>query len=202
MPKMLLITRNRVFFAVFALIVLGVLVLLCAKTHHQASQIENLQKQVGKLDERISLARHDLYSSNYTNHVVADKDGKYVYMPELRIKMPFSSLARSITYGIRGEDDPYNDSDPIQSGEVDVSSTAYQYPERELTLNCGILVRLKIENKQHPYNPSEKPHTVKLADGRNLQVYEFVNANECQDSWDSSINPGQIVDIFKKAESY
>ncbi|HET8709640.1 MAG TPA: hypothetical protein VFL85_05185, partial [Candidatus Saccharimonadales bacterium] len=104
-------------------------------------------------------------------------------------------------YNFRG--DNYSGvNDTTDQGEADVFSTAYIYPENETTVNCGNLLRLKFEAQPHPYNPHEKPSSVKLADGRTLQIYQLSNEKECTDSWNASVNPSMITDVFKQAQSY
>lgn len=157
-------------------------------------RVNSLDSKLDRAETKIELLQNN--QQGQAGHVAVDPLGEKVYIPELKIRLPFTSLAKTFTYSTR------TDKDGGSVIEADVSSDLYTYPDRMLVKNCGNLVRLKIEDKQNPYNPHEKPTTVNLVDGRKLQVYEFVNEKSCNDSWSASISPEPVANAFKGAESY
>jgi hypothetical protein len=154
---------------------------------------EDLAAQKRLLDGQIAF-------TNAALRPVADKETLMVFLPELRIEVPnyapFIGLGRSLMYSPR---DGFRDDTGL---ETDVHTTYYQYPEHELRIDCGDMVRLKFESTPKPYSPHEKAHTVKLKDGRTLQIYELVNEKECNQSWaNSGVNPSQMAELFMQAQS-
>lgn len=161
----------------------------------------NFSKSQKTIAESNALLKNDTYSLLANERPVEDPLNAVVYLPEFRIKLPAYSLTKSIAYSLRDEL-LETDSNSASGPEADVTSMQYIPPDKMTVMDCSNLVRLKVEDKQHPYNPHEKATSVKLADGRTLQVYEFVNSKECQPSWSESVSPGQMASVFKEAQSY
>lgn len=134
-----------------------------------------------------------------TERVAIDAASDTVYLPEFHIKLPLDSVSSTLTYSMRGINNPAtSQSNP----EADVTSLLYEPPNIMTRVDCSEEVRLKVEPKQNPYSPHEKPSTVSLADGRQLQIYQSVNQPECQQSWKLLISPQTIAQELQKAQSY
>lgn len=123
----------------------------------------------------------------------------YAYLPELQIRIPYSPLASSIEYAMRVNSGIGGGLKPTES---DVTSSQYVAPITPTRMDCSMLVRVEIANKANAYSPHEKTSSVKLNDGRRLQIYEFVNDSECQPSWDATVKPSYIADLFRQATAY
>jgi hypothetical protein len=164
----------------------------------------SLQKSAATKDELATEQRilndNIAYTFNTLQKPILDIKASYAYFPELGIRLPYTPLVRTLTYSMRSNTLIY--SDGTDAPEADISSTAYNPPESETVINCADMVRVKIESSPHTYNPHEKAQSVKLADGRVLQVYELTNEPECTDSWNLSVDPATLASAFQQAQSY
>lgn len=153
-------------------------------------KIDSTQDQVTNLSIKQS------QMSDRSTGVVIDPIASVVYIPELRIKLPYNVVTKTIQYS------PRMDQKGAETEELDVSSAKYIAPEKMTRVNCSDLVRLKVEAQPSPYNPNEKATSVNLVDGRTLQIYEAINQDECTDSWSTTISPSTLASEFKQAQSY
>lgn len=156
---------------------------------------QNKLKQ--KIDETQNNLLALIHNGVYGQLVVIDKNADFVYMPELKIKLPFNQTSKTIVYDVRLDQNLKQ-----ETQEADVSTTLYTPPAKMTIIGCSNMVRLKIEPTQRTYNPNEKAYSVKLNDGRTLQVYQAINIKECVDKWDVLANPTRLTKEFLKAESY
>jgi hypothetical protein len=123
----------------------------------------------------------------------------YVYMPELQIRLPYSSFATSIEYAMRQNTGIGGGTKPT---EADVTSSQYVAPTTPTVMDCSNLVRIEIKDKANSYSPQEKSYSVTLGDGRTLQIYEFAGDQECQQSWADTASPAQVTAVLKQATAY
>lgn len=196
--------RNKYALACLFLLVLN-LVTLGLLAYQNQKQWQRTNDVETKLISRMAQANTSSHARDRAHGVVWDTGTDFVYLPEFRIKLPFTPVSKSLTYEMRGEFDELftgNPSSSSQIPEADLYSTHYIYPQQPATADCGVMVRIKLEAKPDAYSPHEKPSTVKLADGRTLQVYESVDEKSCQRSWDSSVSPSVVAKQLQRAQSY
>lgn len=193
----------------FMFVVIVVLAVLVVQLRSQLQAVQAKVNNTGGTTENASIGTTTTLTNNLDfgnllnetrydfaqERVVVDVAANAVYLPEFRIKLPYDDVSKTIAYGMRT-------ALGVANPEGDVTSTVYIPPMHSTQIACFDLVRLKIEAKQSPYNPNEKPTTVSLADGRKLQVYEAMNESECVQSWNQSIKPATIAAEFQKAQSY
>jgi|SRR5882672_577027 len=117
-----------------------------------------------------------------------------LYLAGLNLTIPLNPTTSSIRYGF-SSGAPGND-----SGEVRLTST-FMTDHTVHTKSCSDMVRLKMESKPDAYSPEQPLYTtVKLADGRTLQVYASTT-KECQLAW-QVVSPQSIAEAFKAAATY
>ena len=174
---------------------------LMVQNHTLSGDVSTLQRTSASKDDLAASQR--LLNGSISNvfgaeKPVMDAQTLSVYLPEFKIKLPYNSTTKTIAYTLRNDNNPRSN-DPA---EADVTSTRYVAPEKETVVDCSDFLRLKIEAAPHTYSPHEKATSVKLADGRTLQIYEAINEAECTQSWNIFISPAALADVFKQAESY
>lgn len=178
-----------------------VFLLLIASMAYLFIKVDDLDKRTKEFSETFFTQSTDIEQMRNAKQLAYDPSSNMLYFPELRIKLPYSSLARSFSYSMR-LDDKNNE---IQ--EADVASNRFQ-PSPDLTvLDCTHFLRLSIEDKPNPYNPAEKPYSYNLNDGRKLQIYVFTGEldgnRECKIQYDSQrINPTDFLKAFTGVQSY
>lgn len=172
------------------------------QNHMLTQDVSNLKHTAATKDALA--ASQNLLSGDITytwqlERPLLDTDGKTLYFPEFRIRLPFTPLSRTIFYDMRSNTLPYgSNTDPA---EADILSSAFAGADNTV-VNCGDMLRIKLESNPNAYSPHEKVSTVHLADGRTLQLYELVNEKECTDAWNNTVSPEMLNDIFKQAQSY
>jgi hypothetical protein len=117
-----------------------------------------------------------------------------LYLPELNITLPANDVTRYLRYNFLAG------ATRSQGDEVRLYSTLVIDHQMRIK-SCLDMVRLKIEAAPNAYSPSQ-PHyaTVKLSDGRTLQIY-ISKLAECNTVW-QAVNPQQIADNFTHAQVY
>lgn len=122
----------------------------------------------------------------------------FVYLPDIRLKLPISNLAAQLVYGSR------NLGTKADEQVVDISTASYEsfVPIQSHRLAC-MPVRIAFEAQPNPYNPSEKPQKpVKLAGGRTLQIYA-TSEPSCDERWKlTGVRSFDIASLFQQARSY
>jgi hypothetical protein len=169
----------------------------------------DLNKRLDSASDSLFVVSKTLAKSNAENtqltisqRVVVDAVNSTVYLPEFRIKLPYDETSKALAYSIRNYDKNGKIAVDASNAEADLTSLNYVHPAPVTTMDCSDLLRIKVELTQKPYNPHEKASTVKLADGRSLQLYEPVNLNECEQSWNISASPDTVLTELKQAQSY
>lgn len=204
------LTKNKWVLVLVAVLLLqsaGIAIL--AAKYHSLSQNDRNSDTVSSAHNRLSpqLLSNDIQSVFAAEKVVFNPEDSMVYIPEFKIKLPFDDISKSLAYTMRGYLPAYIPSNASWNHnntvpEADFTSTYYAHLNKTTTMDCGILARIKLEAEPKPYSPHEKPISVKLADGRTLQVYQTINQKECQQSWTSSIAPPAVAGTLIKAQSY
>ena len=125
-----------------------------------------------------------------------------VYIPELRLKLPLDPTSLSLVYSLRTSDITASRIDPIEADISTKDLIAYPINPNQ-AIGCSSAVRIKLEAKPDPYNPHEiVAASVKLADGRMLQVYAFHHDDCTLANKMSNTDPDTVADVFKEATSY
>ena len=124
-----------------------------------------------------------------------------LYLPELRIKIPYNTASKSLLYSMR------LDEKGSENQEADISTNKFSPPPDETQLDCTQFLRLKIEDKQNPYNPAEWARTYKLKNGLSLKVYVFSGElegnSQCKNYYDAQgVYPKDFLKAFDDVQSY
>ena len=173
---------------------------IALKTKNTALQqsLEKTKEDLASTNRIAFTLPYDAYSMNRLSY---EPDTNMLYIPELKVRVPYTAAAKSLLYAMR--------SDELDEGtlEADVITDNYVPPQEEMILNCTHFLRLKIEDNQSPYNPAEKATSFKLGDGRVLQVYYFTGElegnDQCKKTYEMfEVYPKDFVNAFKGVESY
>lgn len=133
--------------------------------------------------------------------LVYEPSSNMLYLPDLKIKVPYNADSASLMYSTREDETDNNNL------MVDINTDKLPSADIVTQLDCRNILRLKIEPKPNPFNPAEIPTSFKLNDGRTLQVYAFSGElegnNECKMQYENlGIFPKDFVKVFKGVESY
>jgi len=141
-------------------------------------------------DRQLQLLSNRLEASQRTTAVVISPQDNRVYVPELRITLPYNDVTKTLRYD-------YNNQDGAR-----FYSTLLQEQPGEQRISCADMVRIKHEDKPNAYSPHQ-PHVVtqSLAGATPLQVYALANKECTSIAW-SQITPADIANQFRQAQSY
>lgn len=186
MRKPKLLTLRNVFAAaiVFLLVAQGITWHLLGKARQDIRQSEVATR----------LVLNELDYTAQQSSLSAIPGTKRLYLPELNLTVPLNTTTSSVRYNFTEA------ANSNESGEARLSS-AIMTDHITRVKSCSDMVRLKIETQPNVYSP-DQPHyaTVKLADGRTLQVYANTT-KECESAW-IMMSPQAIAKEFKEAASY
>lgn len=141
------------------------------------------------------------YSAYSLQRMAYNATTNTLYIPELKVKIPYSDLASTLLYSPR-----FNGANG-SAGDVDVTTDSFAPPQETTQLNCTNIIRLKVEDKPNPYNPAEKATTYDLGGGKKLQVYVFSGElegnSQCKNAYEAQkIDTQEFAKAFAGASSY
>lgn len=159
------------------------------------SQKELTEQKESAETQRLRLLS-EIDSQKYLQRPVVLAKEKLVVFPELNVALPYNDVTKTLQYSF---DDGKN---------LRVTSTRISDP-KERQMNCTGLVRINMHDGS-PFNPwEESAGSVKLSDGRTVHIIAakaFKNneasTEECAREVWMLITPQQLVEEFKKAQSY
>jgi len=155
------------------------------------SSLRGTQTRVNQMETVLN----DLQSQAVTSQPAIDVSDNTIAFPEMRIKLPYNNITKTLRYTTDGE--------MLRVG----SSLITDHKIRQL--GCSELVRVSLKGGP-VYSPwEEQAGSVTLADGRELHLYAakaFANdqasSKECADEVWIKIKPSQVAEAFKEAQSY
>jgi hypothetical protein len=156
---------------------------------HQTNQ------DVQSLKDSNQIILNELDSTASLRELAAVPGQKRLYVPELNITLPLDETTSTMryTYTTYGES-------TSKSGDARITTTMMTDHTTHVK-SCSDMVRLKIEAKPDAYSPDQPVYaSIKLADGRTLQVYAST-AKECERAW-LPLSPQALAEPFKQAQSY
>lgn len=138
-----------------------------------------------------------------------------VYLTDLKLSLALNDTTSSLLYAKREVGAHHTEDHEHEEGEGQHDEelvTVYDVSTRALVslspigfqqqLACNP-IRLAFEDKSNPFNPNESNSaSVKLADGRTLQIYAGGDP-QCQNQWEAAnISPDNLKKEFEQARSY
>jgi hypothetical protein len=197
--KLTKITTKQYIYAAFAMLLIGSYALIGIGYAMQRSQIKSLNQYI----EIVNQNQHATSGGNYTAVSIIPSENA-VYMPLAKLKLPATDLNETLVYShtpvhkVSGLKKLFN-------AELDIST-------HDLSLNnfsaaqfdCSQPVYADFVTPSYPVNPMFKSDgSVKLADGRTMNVYYAPSIPGCQQSWQMrNIDTKAIADSLKQAVSY
>lgn len=198
MPRLFTKSNGLLLFIILILVQFG---LFCYQWQSQRDTNNLYKGEISSLQQSSTSAGNGL---SY-QQVTVSPTGKKIYLPQLGISLPLTTLGTSLVYS---PDTAYiTGSNKIPAGPIDEASISNfataSAPQSQTQFDCSSLVRIKFEPKPDPYNPSEIPSgSVALANGKTLQIYAN-HLKNCQQEWSfTNANIDAIAALFKQAQSY
>ncbi|MDB5186526.1 MAG: hypothetical protein JWL85_1049 [Candidatus Saccharibacteria bacterium] len=168
------------------------------KIHKLESAKSAAQNQEQQDKSAVSMAA--LNAASFNQPAVSVSDNK-VYFPDIHLALPLNNDTVSFLYTGRQVGNPNKQTittyDVTTRGLASLSPVGFQQ-----RLACDP-VRLAFEDKANPFSPHEKNNSsVKLADGRTLQIYAYSDST-CNAQWQAAnVDPILIKSTFEQATSY
>lgn len=146
-----------------------------------------------------SVAEQAVNASSYIP-IRASIAGNAVYIPELRLKLPLNDTTLAFEYSLRA--DSKDKTQAFTEADITTRDLVSAAPV-DATISCSNPVRIKYETSSNPYNPHEtNVVSVKLANGKTLQVYAF-HHTDCSTAFNlAHIDSDALGKVFKQAVSY
>jgi hypothetical protein len=197
--KLTKISNRRLLYGALALLVIGSYVATAIIWRHQRAEVRALNGQLQTVSQFVFATNGGSY---YAVTIIPSEDA--VYMPLAKLKLPATDLNETLVYShtpvhkVSGLKKLFN-------AELDIST-------HDLSLNnfsaaqfdCSQPVYADFVTPSYPVNPMFKSDgSVKLADGRTMNVYYAPSIPGCQQSWQMrNIDTKAIADSLKQAVSY
>jgi len=197
--KLTKITAKQYTYAASALFIVSSLVLLGISSFIQRSQIKSLNQYI----DTVSQNQRAMSGGNYNAVSIVPSENS-VYLPLAKLKLSATDTNESLVYTYA----PVHRVPGIQklfNAELDIST-------HDLSMNnfasaqfdCSQVAYADFVTPSYPVNPMWKSDgSIKLADGRTMNVYYAPSVSGCAQSWAmSNIDSKAIADSLKLAVSY
>lgn len=168
--------------------------------HHQRGEIRSLNSQIKTLVDNQAASQ----GPTYTDATIFPTD-QAVYLPLANLKLPETNLTESLVYTYTG---PYtaNGLKKIFPANLTLSthSLAANAASTTQQFDCTQVVYADFVTPSYPVNPMWRSDgSVKLGDGRTMNVYYAPSIPGCAGSWKlNDINSKNIADSLKEATSF
>lgn len=197
--KLTKISNRQLWYGIFALLLIGSYVTVGIVWGHQRARINALDSQL----QTVSKNQFAMYGGSFTDVTISPSENA-VYLPLARLKLSASvaneKLAYSYTdaYTVPGSKKDFPAQLDISTHDLSVNN----YTKSQFS--CSQVVYADFVTSSYPLNPQWKSDgTVKLADGRTMNIYYAPSIPGCKDAWAmSKIDSKAIADSLKQAVSY
>jgi hypothetical protein len=197
--KLTKITAKQYAYAAGGLFIAGSLILLGVSSFVQRSQIKSLNQYI----DTVSQNQQATNGSNY-NAVSIVPSENAVYLPLAKLKLPATDANESLVYTytpahrVPGLKKLFNAELNISTHALSVNNFA------AAQFDCSQVVYADFVTPSYPVNPMWKSDgSIKLADGRTMNVYYAPSISGCSSAWSmSNIDSKAIADSLKQAVSY
>lgn len=187
-------------YALLLVLVLGSYVGLAALWQHQHSEINTLNNQIATLTENQAATQ----GPTYYDPTVSPSE-RAVYLPLAKLKLPDTAQSESLVYTYSPPYTIPNDSKVFPASlSVSTHDLAANAVSTTQQFDCSEVAYADFVTPSYPVNPMWKADgSVKLSDGRTMNIYYAPNIPGCQGSWKlNSVNAKAIADLLKEAASY
>ncbi|HUB94205.1 MAG TPA: hypothetical protein VMB52_06915 [Verrucomicrobiae bacterium] len=187
-------------YLVLALCIVGSYAATMILWRHERARIDSLDGQISVLTTNEAADS----SSSYSN-VTIEPSTSSVYLPLVRLKLQDSPLAEGLMYNYANSYTIPGDKKVFPAvlsiTTHDLAANAYSSTNQ---FDCSEVVYADFVTPSYPVNPMWKSDgSVKLGDGRTMNIYYAPSIPGCEHSWQSNgINSQAIANVLKQAASY
>jgi hypothetical protein len=191
--------RRLVIYAALALLIAGSYAVMAVIWQHQRRQINTVNTELQTLSDNQHAASAGTYKA------VTIIPGEAVYMPLAKLKIPDTTLNEGLVYDYQ-PDRTVPGLTKVFHAEVSVSTHDLAVNNYSTTrqFDCSQVAYADFVTPSYPVNPKYKSNgSVKLADGRTMNIYYAPSIPGCDQAWQTSnVDPKAIADSLKAAASY
>lgn len=187
-------------YALLIVLIAGSFAVLSLLWSHQQDEITSLNSEVATLSSN----QASMQGPTYYDVTVSPSD-KAVYFPLARLKVADSAAAEGLTYTYTPSYTIPHDTKVFPATitlsthdlAANAQSTTHQF-------DCTEVAYADFVTPSYPVNPMWKSDgSVKLADGRTMNVYYAPSIPGCAGAWNlNTINAHAVADVLKQATSY
>lgn len=187
-------------YALLLILVLGSFTILSILWTHQQDQITSLNSEVTTLTAN----QEAMQGPTYYDVTISPSD-KTVYFPLANLKVASSTLAEGLVYTYTPSYTIPHDSKvfpaTLSVSTHDLTANAQSTTQQ---FDCTEVAYADFVTPSYPVNPMWKSDgSVKLADGRTMNVYYAPSIPGCYGAWHlNNVNPKAVADLLKTASSY
>lgn len=187
-------------YALLLILVLGSFTILSILWTHQQNEITSLNSEVSTLTANQAATQGPTYYD-----VTISPNDKTVYFPLAKVKVTDSTLAEGLVYTYTPSYTIPHDSKVFPATlSVSTHDLAANAQSTTQQFDCTEVAYADFVTPSYPVNPMWKSDgSVKLADGRTMNVYYAPSIPGCSGAWRlNSVNPKAIADLLKQTSSY
>lgn len=187
-------------YALLLVLVLGSFTILSILWTHQQDEITSINTEVSTLTASQAATQGPTYYD-----VTISPSDKTVYFPLAKVKLADSISAEGLVYTYTPSYTIPHDSKVFPATlSISTHDLAANAQSTTQQFDCTEVVYADFVTPSYPVNPMWKSDgSVKLADGRTMNVYYAPSIPGCSGAWHlSNINSKAIADLLKQASSY
>jgi|GEM_PF-2749751 len=197
--KLTKISNRQLLFGVLAVLIIGSYVAMAVIWRHQRTQIMELNSTMDTVSQNIFATN----GGDYNAVTIIPSEGA-VYLPLAKLKLPATPLNEGLVYSYKtGLSAPGGKKLPpvLDIGVHDLAVNNFSTTKQ---FDCSQVVYASFTTPSYPINPMwESDGSVKLTDGRTMNVYYAPRISGCEGAWQANnIDTKAIADSLKQAVSY
>lgn len=187
-------------YALLLLLILGSFLTLSTLWTHQQDEISTLNSEVSTLTSNQSASQGSIYYD-----VTVSPSDHAVYFPLAKLKVADSTLAEGLVYTYTPSYTIPHDNKvfpaTLSVSTHDLASNAQSTTQQ---FDCTEVAYADFVTPSYPVNPMWKSDgTVKLADGRTMNVYYAPSIPGCSGAWRmNKVDSKVVADLLKQGSSY
>jgi hypothetical protein len=187
-------------YALLLILILGSFTSASLLWTHQQDEISTLNSEVSSLTANQAATQGPTY-----NDVTIAPTDSMVYFPLAKLKVASSTLAEGLVYTYTPSYTIPHDSKVFPSTiSISTHDLAANAQSTTQQFDCTEVAYADFVTPSYPVNPMWKSDgSVKLADGRTMNVYYAPSIPGCSGAWRlNDVNSKAIADVLKSAISY
>lgn len=187
-------------YALLLILIVGSFTIVSLLWTHQQNEITSLNSEVSTLTANQAATQGPTYYD-----VTVSPSDKMVYFPLAKIKISDSTVAEGLVYTYTPSYTIPHDSKVFPATlSISTHDLAANAQSTTQQFDCTEVAYADFVTPSYPVNPMWKSDgSVKLADGRTMNVYYAPSIPGCGGAWHlNNVNAKAIADLLKQASSY